>query len=359
MVSKCNIVFLLIVFLSALSFTACKSEEKLISSDLMMIDDNEMVSSEVKTGKLSKTINIEAASFYPINADISPEQSGVILEEIMVKNLDYVHKGDLLAKVRAYTADEIAEKEAYIATKEADLNSKLAYYESEESRLNSLKALTQNSIEKSIYEQMIIENSLNRDYAVNSANNELDTLKNELEVINSVSGDCNIYAPFDGVIESVKINNEGSILSSSTVVFEMYSIDTVVVYFDDPGDVYYNNKVTVTAGTGDNKQVIDGVVMGADHYLSPVIRQGKVYVRLEGDYDKENLDSLMVELEINEAENVLITKSSGINKINDKSYVYIMEDGKLKRRHVLTADSDDENTWILQGIDEGDIVYLQ
>ena len=36
-----------------------------------------------------------------------------------------------------------------------------------------------------------------------------------------------------------------------------------------------------------------------------------------------------------------------------------MEDGKLKRRHVLTADSDDENTWILQGVDEGDIVYLQ
>lgn len=359
MASKCYIALVLIVALSVMSFTSCKSDENLISSDLIMIEDNDMVSSEVAKGKLSKKITVEAASFYPINADLTPEQSGVILEKIKVKNLDYVKKGDLLAEVRAYTDAEIVEKENYITTKEAELNSKLSYYENEESRLNSLKAAAQNSIEKSIYDQKIIENGLNRDYAESSAKKEIENLKKELEVIKSVSGDCNIYAPFDGVIESVKINNEGTILSASTVVFEMYSIDTVVVYFEDPGDVFFNNKVTVTAGSGDNTQVIDGVVVGADHYLSPLMRQGKVYVRLEGDYDKENLDSLMVELEINEAENVLVTKSSGISKIKDKSYVYIMEDGKLKRRHVLTADSDGEYTWILQGVDEGDVVYLQ
>ena len=54
MASRRIIAFLLVVVLSVLSLTACKSEEKLISSDLIMIDENEMVSSEVKNGKLLK-----------------------------------------------------------------------------------------------------------------------------------------------------------------------------------------------------------------------------------------------------------------------------------------------------------------
>lgn len=359
MVNKRYMIVFLFILSCLFSFTACGSDESLISSDLMMIDENEMVSSEVVIGDLSKTINAEAHSFYPITAELSPNQSGVVLVEVKVSNLDYVHKGDLLAECRAYSAEEIAEKEKNIATKESELNNKLAYYANEEARLNSLKAATGNSTEKSIYDQMIIENNLNRDYANNTAAKELETLRKELEAIKSVSGDCNIYAPFDGIIESVQISAEGTVLTDSTVVFEMYSTDTVIVYFDAPEDVYYNNKVKVTAGKGDNVQTIDGIVVGADHYLHPNLCQGKIFVRLEGDYDKENLDSITVELEVSKAKNVLVTRSSGISKIKDSSYVYILEDGKLKRRHVICGGSDDENTWILQGVNEGDVIYLQ
>lgn len=359
MASKRIMAIFVMVSICLLSFSACKNDDTLISSDLMMIEDNEMVSSEVVTGNLSKTVKCEAASFYPITADISPVKSGVILVDVKVSNLDYVKKGDLLAEVRAYSDEEIAEKEKAIATKESELNNKMAYYDNEESSLKAMKAATSNSIEKSIYDQKIIENDLNRDYAYNTSITEIETMKKELEVIKSVEGDCNIYAPFDGVIEAVRVSNEGTVLASSTIVFEMFSVDTVIVYFDDPGNVYYNNKVTVTAGHGDDKQVIEGTVVGADHYINPDMRQGKVFVRLEGDYDKENLESLSVELTTYNVQNVLITRSSGISKIKDESYVYILEDEKLKRRHVITGGSDDENTWILQGVEEGDVVYLQ
>ena len=359
MVSRKSIVFLIVAVIFASSFTACKSEDGLISSELMMIDDNEMVSSEVGYGTLCKKIKSEASVFYPITADLCSNASGVILTEVKVKNLDYVHKGDLLAEVRAYSDEEIAEKEQNIAKKEAELNSKLAYYDGEKARLSSLMAATNDSLDKKIYEQQIIQVDLNRNYTYNSSTSEIETLKKELDSIKAVSGDCNIYAPFDGIIQSVKISNKGTVLTDSTVVIEMYSVDTVIVYFDDPGDVYYNNKVKVIAGTGDNVQTIEGTVVGADHYLHTSIKQGKIFVRLDGEYDKENLDSVMVELDAVKAENVLITKSSGLNKIKDSFYVYIMEDGKLKRRHVTTGGSDDENTWILQGVNEGDIIYLQ
>lgn len=359
MASKRYIAFIVLTSVCLLSLSGCKSDDTLLSSDLIMIEDNEMVSSEVVTGDLAKIVKCDAASFYPITADLTPDKSGVILVDVKVKNLDYVKKGDLLAEVRPYTDEEIAEKEKAIATKESELSTKMAYYDSEESKLNSMKAATLNSIEKSIYDQRIIENNLNRDYAYNTATAEIETMKSELEVIKSVEGDCNIYAPFDGVVESVRVSTEGTVLTSNTIVFEMYSVDTVIVYFDDPGNVYYNNKVTVTAGNGEDKQVIEGVVVGADHYINPDMRQGRVFVRLEGEYDKENLDSLSVELITYNVQNVLITRSSGISKIKDESYVYILEDDKLKKRHVITGGSDDDNTWILQGIEEGDVVYLQ
>lgn len=359
MANKRLIALIVLFSICILSFSACKSDDTLISSDLIMIEDNEMISSEVVTGNLAKSVKCEAASFYPITADISPEKSGVILVDVKVKNLDYVKKGDLLAELRPYTDEEIAEKENDIAAKEAELSTKMAYYDNEKNSLNSMKAATSNSIEKSIYDQKIIENDLNRDYAYSTATAEIETMKKELEVIKSVEGNCNIYAPFDGVVEAVRVSNEGTVLSSSTIVFDMYSVDTVIVYFDDPGNVYYNNKVIVTAGQGEDKQVIEGTVVGADHYINPDMRQGKVFVRLEGDYDKENLESLSVELTTYNVQNVLITRSSGISKIKDESYVYILEDEKLKRRHVITGGSDDENTWILQGIEEGDVVYLQ
>lgn len=342
-----------------LTLSACEGEDALVSSELLMIDENEMVSSEVGIGSLVKKVKADAAVYYPITAGLSSSTSGVILTEVKVDSLDYVHKGDLLAEVRAYTAEEIAEKESLISTKESELNSKLNAYDSESSRINSLIASCSDNIQKQIYEEQLVQNNLNRDYAYNMDVKEIETLKKELETIKSVSGDCNIYAPFDGIVENVLINSEGTALSSSNVVLNMYSVDTVIVYFDDPGDVYYNTDVTVYAGTGDNKQTISEVIVGADHYLSSQIKQGKAYVRLTGEYDKENLESVSVELETLKAENVLISKSSGISTIKDRDYVYIMKDGKLKRRHVVCGGSDGENTWFLQGVDEGDIIYLQ
>lgn len=359
MANKRYFIMLIMALVLLLSLSACKSEENLISSELMMIDSNEMVSSEVTNGKLCDKITADASVFYPIKSDLCPSASGVILTEVKVKNQDFVHKGDLIAEVRAYTAEEIAEKEEYIANKESDLNDKMAHYDSEKTRLTSLMNAEQNSLQKKIYEEQIIQNDLNRDYAYTSAVKEIENLKQEHTKIKSVSGDCNIYAPYDGIIEAVKVNDKGTVLTDSTVVVSMYSVDTVIVYFDNPGDIYYNNKVTVTAGIGDNVQTIEGTVVGADHYLHTSIQQGKVYVRLEGEYDKENLESVKVNLEVVKAENVLVTKSSGLNKIKDNYYVYIMEDGKLKRRHVTIGGSDNENTWILQGVNEGDIIYLQ
>lgn len=339
--------------------SGCKSDETIIGSELIKIDENDYVSSEAEIGDLAKIVRTEASSFYPITAEITANNGGVILTDVKVKNLDYVKKGDLLAEIRPYSAEEIAAKEKTISDKENELSSMMAFYDSEANELNSLIASSTNSIDKAIYEQQLIENELNRNYTNEKSLKEIETLKEELEIMKEEKGDCNIYAPFDGVVDKVYVSTPDTVLSESTLLFSMHSVDTVVIYFDDPGYVYCENEVKVIAGSGDTKQEIAGKVVCADHYLHPDIRQGKIFVRLEGEYDKENLEPIEVELTTYNVKNVLTTKSTGINNIKDKDYVYIMEDGKLKRRHVVVGGSDGENTWILQGVDEGDLIYLQ
>lgn len=358
MVSKKIISILLILTICISALCACGKDDSIISSELIKIEENDMVSSELVIGELKKTVTKEAGAFYPITAQLTPNTGGVIMVDVKVSNLDYVKKGDLLAELRPYSDEEIKEKEEVIKEKENDLNTMMNYYDNELAELNSLLSASSGA-QREIYQLKIEENELNRNYTYTTTSAEISKLKEELELMKADKGDCNIYAPFDGVIDSVQIAQEGTVLTENSVVFTMHSIDTVILYFDDPGYVYCDNVVKVTAGTGENKQEIEGKVVCADYYLHSNIHSGKVYVRLQGEYDKENLNNIEVELTTYNVSNVLTTRLSGIVSDKDKDYVYILENGELKRRHVIVGGNDDVNAWILQGVEEGDIVYLQ
>lgn len=348
----------IIVFIMVTCFCGCSEKETIIESELIKIDENEMLSSEVAIGELGKTVKKEAQAFYPITSQLAPAKSGVVLVDVKVNNLEYVKKGDLLVEIRPYNAEEIAKKEEDIRNKEADMNEMMVYFDNEYSQLNSLYS-SSSGTDRQIYQLKIEENRLNRDYSYKTYTAEIENLKKELEVIKEDKGDCNIYSPYDGVIDSVLVSKEGTVLSDSMAIIKMHSIDTVVIYFDDPGYVYCDNDVKVIAGSLDNRQEITGKVVCDDHYLHSAIRSGKIYVRLEGEYDKENLSNIEVEINTYNIKNVLTAKSNSIVNEKDKQYVYILEDGELKKRHVIVAGDDGENAWILQGIKNGDIVYLQ
>ncbi len=358
MESKSKTRWVLLPIVISLVLSGCGSKKDLLSSDLLPIEDNAYVSSEAVIGDLEKKETVDAAAYYPVVQDLTPAADAVVLESMEVDNLDTVKEGDLLAKLRPYSEEEIAEKEQAIAAKEAEYNRQSAYYARERDQLNAQYA-SADAYDRAIITQKLAANEINNNYMATENQTEIDQMKKELETMKAVQGDCNIYAPFDGVVDNVFIRTEGTVLTSQSVVLRMHSTDTVVVYFDDPGYTYFGNTVTILAGSGDKQQKIQGTVVCADHYLPDLLKQGKVYVRLDGEYDKSNLDPLKAELATYRAGQVLMTKSSGVFTIKDKSYVFILEDGELRRRHVLTGGSDGENTWILQGIDEHDVVYLQ
>ncbi len=346
--------------LSLLLFTGCgKDNGQLLKDSLVDISGEDIGTATVDYGDLKLEQTFSGEAYYPIRNDLTSPVSGCALKEIVVKRNDTVKQGDLIATVEAVSPQQLQEKQDQIQKKRTDLENARANAQREIQSLQQTADTTSDPNQRQICLLRIQEQQLLMEHTETEYGEDLAKMEEELQQIQAAASVDGIYAPFDGIIDSVNPIPEGTILTADRSLGTIYSSKTILIRAKNPGDISYGQTAQVTAGVGKSRSQYTGTVVGADNALPDAIQNGELYIRLDEPVDPKLLTNIEVTAVGYHVEHVLMVKSSAIFEQKGQQYVYLLQDGELMQRHVITGGSDGTNTWILRGLSQGDVVSIQ
>lgn len=339
--------------------TGCsgKDEGNIISSELVD-EESGFGKDEAKLGDFVDEETLEAQRLYPVSNTITSPYNGVVLKEINVKAKQKVKQGDLLVTVEPVTDEFIQKKEADIAKNQEEYNKAVQSYQNTIANLQQTVA-NSSGTQKHLHETELAKTNRQYEWYVQDGLRVQQELQQELERYRSYPEDLNIYAPYDGVIDTINNVPKGTELNNTRDLLTMHSEEKVLLGISKGGSLRYGQSVTVETGSGKNIKTYQGTVISADNIRGDYLKDGTAIVRIDAEVSADELGNVRVKASTKELHNVLVVKSYAVTENKDQSYVSVLEDDKIKKRHVVTGGTCGGYTWILQGLEAGQSVTIQ
>ena len=190
---------------------------------------------------------------------------------------------------------------------------------------------------------------------------EAERLEERIEELKEDLGNNELTAPFDGVIDKIVYYKQGDPVSTGEILVSMYATDCFLLETDNAlGNLRYNDAVTVETGGKNEKVSYTGRVISASNALPSSLASNPALIRLDEEVSRDKLKrSPQYQCLTQEVSDVIIVDKNAVRNEEGKSYVYMLEDGMMKKRFVITALSGrSENVWILDGLTFGQTVIL-
>lgn len=353
-----NITISLLLFTVVLSATACgNKKEDLVSKDLVSSEDG-YGTETAKIGQLKGTKSFSGSVVYPVSATIYSQYNGVVMEKIEVEAGDKVKAGDLLVSIKPVTDETIAEQEAAIEKNREELNTGISNYKSQIASLENSIA-SSSGTQQQIYQVQKEKTERQLEYYEDDGERVQQDMKEELEILKTLKGDLNIYASYDGVIDSVQNVPEGTELTTSRELLTMHSESETFIYVSEGSSLKYNMSVQVEAGVGENRVIYEGKVVSANNVLDDAYQNGSATIKLNEKVPADLLKNITVKADLKKLNNVLLVKNYAVSTQNDKKYVTIVDGEKLMKRPVIVGTDDGEYMWIVKGLEDGQNVLIQ
>ncbi|GBD34313.1 p-hydroxybenzoic acid efflux pump subunit AaeA [bacterium HR35] len=330
-------------------------------------NDLQKTYNELKNNFVLISQNLQTAKFNTQNIDYNLVRDSY---NFLLKTQDFIKSGlDLIRRLK----EDLSLSQAYHTKQEIidrhynDLNSIYGkysnYLDSLSSLVNSLNNY-QDTLRQKEYDIKSLE------LALQQKENKLNDLKEDLK-------DYYIYAPINGIIQdvNVKINDY---VSSNSVLAKLVSNEKIVevsLNEIDAAEVKIGQKAIITFDALPNIKL-----KGKVFYISPIgeINQGVVNylvkVSMENNSQVKIGMTANVEIITQTKNNVLTIPNSAIKSINNRNYVEVPDERenitqvtnrpiKLnyppKRVFVKIGLSDSNNTEILEGLKERDVVIIK
>ncbi|MCI9337255.1 MAG: hypothetical protein HFH93_06910 [Lachnospiraceae bacterium] len=349
-------------FLAAAVFlTACaggEQEQNLYDETLLTPQQANYETAQAAEGEYIRTAGGSVHVYYPVTAELCWEESGARFREYLVKKGQEVKKGDALAvfdiEVSMADREELSLQLARTKERMEDgIEERLSAMEEAGEKLQGLEnfelRIAQLRIEKAQaeYEQFVYQSE-----------QEIARLSERLEELDERSANDTLFAPFDGVIDSIAICSEGDPMSKDTVMITMHAADKFYLAADDAaGSLRYNAEVTVEAGRRNDPKTYHGKVVAAPSVLPASAPQGMTLIELYEDVtEKELSGSPKYEFRLEELQNVLLVDWKALSIENGKNFVYVLEDDTVRKRYVTPGLTNRQEAWILDGLKEGQTV---
>lgn len=299
---------------------------------------------------------------FVLTKDLSWETSNARFQEILVRNGDFVKKGDVLA-VFDLEADTVALREMELEltrTREAFAR---GCQQREESIAEAMTDTLQEGlkIEQLKIEELQVEKlKIAYEQYVYQTQKSIANLEEKLEELREAVEVNTLTAPFDGVISWVISYSKGDKVTAGAKLISMYSPDEFYLKAADYVDqLNYNTEITLEAGSKNDRRTYVGRVVSAPDILPDTISQKYLYVKLE---PAATLDKLVGSVEFSarteELKDVLLVKKTAVSSEDGRNFVYLLEDDIVKKRYILTGIGNTEYTWILDGVDAGQMLIL-
>lgn len=317
----------------------------------------------VTEGTFSRPVQNVGELHFPSSANIVYEGQQGIFQGFVVKRGAFVQAGDVIGTVLVEGSD-VAYTNAQLSlqrSQEAYTEGCLSYEESIRQAYDALAAIT-DSYEKEMQNLRI--RTLESQYALYRYQQE-HNIAQQQEALDELVPDntlLEITAPATGYIERLEPIRDETIINDGRHMGLIYCLDSVLVSVpNESGSFRYGMEVEINAGSKNNPLVYKGTVIAADNVLPQSQRTGMAYIAVDVDPSTLDIETVLklnitVKGESVTIQNVALLPRNAVVMENGDHYVTLYEDGILKKRFVLVADSNTDVSWIVAGLNIGDLV---
>ncbi|MBQ6550747.1 MAG: HlyD family efflux transporter periplasmic adaptor subunit [Lachnospiraceae bacterium] len=324
---------------------------------------------EIGYGTFAKTETTSGVPYYPNVTYVLYDGLRALYVETLVEFGEFVEAGQELLKV------EVEKDEAAIREMELKLSRARTTYEA---------GLKERRTE--ISNLNLDRNSLTDSYAIQKANltierrevalqqyiaqteREIARQEEELTKLREDNAVTYVTAPIGGKITDLKYFQNGDYVNPGDTLFRI--TDTSVFYVSaESSTFHYGTDVTVKASVRGNEYSLPGKVVVSAADIKGV-NKNNVLIRVEIPKELENLVEafsgnqymalrLSVNAETSRVAEVLLLPLDAKETSGQEVYVSLLdENNNVHRRPVIIAYSNRYYSWILEGLQEGDVVIL-
>ncbi len=348
-----------VLLMLVLSLAAAEGEGTLIAPEDIRPQDSNYKTYEVTPSTWELTFSLGGSEFYPVTAYAVYEGLTARFVEYKVSRGDTVKAGDVLAEV------EITASTVDITTLELNLSRARDEYETgkakwerdlTEARLSlgttqgedrQIQALRLQRSELA-YQQYCLQ----REYEIESLERDLKERREQVE--KSV-----LVSPIDGVVYEVQYMRVGEQVYPGMRLITVYDPSRMLIAVDNStGRLRYNMDVTVEMGAAKQRETVSGRVVAADNMLPDGKRLGKAFVALEAGAMDMSFKNPKVQGSYVHVPGALVLPRSTATLQGGSYYIYKLQDGMAQKRFVNAVVSNATGVWVIQGLDEGDLVIL-
>ncbi len=350
-----------VLFAATAALAACAEsgqEDSLYSETLSAPEEANYDTVQAHTGAYIKTAGGSVSIYYPITAEICWEEGSARFREFLVRKGQEVKEGDGLAtfdiEVSRAQREELSLSLARtIENLESGSQKRQTAIEEAREKLEGLE-----SFELRIAQLRIDKSQAEYEQFVYQSEQEIARLQERLEELDGRIANDTLFAPFDGIIDSIAVCSAGDPVTKDMVMVTMHATDRYYLVADDTLDrLRYNMEVSVEAGRRNDLTVYKGKVVAAQSMLPSSVPNRLTLIELYGDVTPDALTiSPKYEYNLEELGDVLLVKWRALDIENGKSFVYVLENDMVQKRYVVPGLNNREEAWILDGLKEGQTV---
>jgi hypothetical protein len=316
---------------------------------------------EAEEGSIVRSMDSQVNLHFPVTVDLSFERGGGRLDYRNANTMQFVSEGDVLMRV---VFDEAAlrmeEQQLLLRMGEADRR-----HNSERARRRADIETFRNEVPSHMNEFDIeIHNlrleGMEDDYNHMIHGHQVQVRENnrQLEEIRIRLAGEELIAPFDGVVFWANPMRVGSVVESWMIMITLYDYNSFQLLTRGTAELFrYGDIITVT----DVNEIERLARVVSDPLANIAIRENNYEFILEplDDIDASHFFPGVVSasaLLIN-TDGVLVP-SRAINNEDQRRFVFIYEDGIIRRRFVQTGAFHMDRTQIIDGVEAGQLVVL-
>lgn len=356
--SKNKTALTLLVGLLMMTGTAFSESESLISDEMILAETvNYSKTAVVQRGTYEKKSSSSCTEYYPYTYSLRCELSDAKFVEYRVERRSEVKAGDVLA-VFSVPTDPVDLEARRLSLRRTQEN----YEAGKLQRQEKLEEVTRQHAAASPKERELLALKLRRMKV------ELEqycyqqecALWDQEQVIAELEEEQNrsvLISPVDGVVTDVVYKREGERVWLNEKLITVAREDGMLMRVkNQSNDFRYGARVTVDVGPNKSRTALTGTVVSACNMLPENRRSDYAYIALDPYEEGLKLTRPSASYCSVYLENVLTVPRRALSLDGGKHYVEMAEGGIARKRYVNQAAQNVLASWVLQGLEEGDII---
>ena len=279
----------------------------------------------------------------------------------LAKNGDWIEVGDPVCDIEV-TVDEsrIAELEENIAKEEEQLGT---YAYTCEKLLEEYDEMYKSGsgdaeLAKLLYDRL----KGSYDKELKSRREVIDEMQSEYDGLRMAQTMTQITATSTGFVAHLESLHHGMELSPYYFLGVIYRVENAKLYLEGGSDyLRFGLKSTLVQTDGGNTIEADGMVVSTlDPSIPPALIGEKTVLEFSDEYKNFNpRKDVVLKVERIHMENALMVRNKAVYNDSHGDYVLINDNGRKTRRYVIVGGSNNDDTWIISGVNEGDEVIVK